>query len=715
MKVIIGAGPAGLYAAIKFWKTGVRDVVVYDPRADIYTRPGHLNANAFVTAESGTAAGIDADLLSGERRGHIKDLERQLYREAIRLGIRIENKRFVEFRPDATNPAVVVADADDKIEVVPADYVFDCTGSGRQVIKAVNKLSAEPPFKLIPITEFELPVKNHFLAYVKTASDDYTRLKAAEDSYDKPSSLGSSPLIYARSILALRTLGWMELKYPRYYGASFGKKGGKEKVAMYFHAPEGLTPEDDKYKKWVQTALECYTTPVEFELLPETRKFASKPRFLPFSVKAEALEPVSYKGSNLPTVIALGDAQIDFDYYLAHGIKDGMERIDALFEHMEIIDGKIYYFDADEYLRAMHDLLRAHKDAVILVSTVIKDFFSDELEPALLTFRQAMMLTTDEREKVLFSKIMLEIEARQSYQKAAKNFAECHNAAHEVSFSLPHISAVIAKLEHIHTDLLKAYTHLPASFMAEQHHTQTLLLSLALSWKEIGNALVKTGNYAAAIEAYKKAIDIYNLPLFARLHVLKELPLYSNLAIVYLKSKHYPEAIAAGQMALEIYARCDDASKPTLLYGKIVFNLLHATCLQGNALLLSRKRADARSLHSQAEHLMAMHITALEAENRSLITTKLEELQVSLSSPALVVAEGGRAGITPLQLSSALTLPEAPADGTTTNETRPEGRTASGAGREKWGIFSEAKPSRPGAPPPPDKPDNASKGCCVIS
>ena len=39
MYVIIGAGPAGLYAAIKLRLAGIRDLVIYDPRAGNYTRP----------------------------------------------------------------------------------------------------------------------------------------------------------------------------------------------------------------------------------------------------------------------------------------------------------------------------------------------------------------------------------------------------------------------------------------------------------------------------------------------------------------------------------------------------------------------------------------------------------------------------------------------------------------------------------------------------
>ncbi len=48
MYAIVGAGPAGLYLAIKLHQAGVRDIVIYDARAGTYTRPGHLNYQAYL-------------------------------------------------------------------------------------------------------------------------------------------------------------------------------------------------------------------------------------------------------------------------------------------------------------------------------------------------------------------------------------------------------------------------------------------------------------------------------------------------------------------------------------------------------------------------------------------------------------------------------------------------------------------------------------------
>ena len=80
-KVVIGAGPAGLYSAIKLWQQGIRELVVYDPRAGIYTRPGHLNKSVFTSTETG----LSISFWPSDKVGHIKDLENQLYKIALDL------------------------------------------------------------------------------------------------------------------------------------------------------------------------------------------------------------------------------------------------------------------------------------------------------------------------------------------------------------------------------------------------------------------------------------------------------------------------------------------------------------------------------------------------------------------------------------------------------------------------------------------------------
>ncbi|KGP62722.1 hypothetical protein EP47_13530 [Legionella norrlandica] len=612
-KVIIGAGPAGLYTAIKLRKAGIRDVVVYDPRAGNYTRPGHLNKNVFAKAEKG----LDIDFWPQDTIGHIKDLEKGLYKEAQRLGIKIENKRFLRLHQDAQKPGVVIANDESGEEIVEADYVFDCTGTRREVVAAVNQVVSNSPLKLTTITE--PPVRNHFLAYVKISKSDWNQFERDNSVIRSfPETIGA--LSFAQSIIKLRALGWKEFKFPRCYGMEFGKN----KVCLYLHAPEHLTQEN--YDNWVQTVLECYTKPISYTHLSPS----PKPRFLPFRSNAQALQEVSYKGKNLPTVITLGDAQIDFDYYLAHGIRDGMDRIDALFDHMEIFDNKIYYFDSAEYLQTINTLLHDHKKELIKEAQAMKQSFIDALEPAQLKFRQALLLSKNPKEQSAISEILKEIDARQSHAKACQVFTDCHNKYNQVLLSSTDIDGVIAKLDTIQTNLLKAHYGLSESFTTEHKEVEALLLHIAMSWKEVGNALFKTGKMLQSIEAYKKALEIYNLSSFSGNHILKELPIYSNLAIVYLHEKRYSEAIASAKTALFLFDSFPFEERPVSLQEKIIFNLVKALCAQAQEFLSSSKHKDARALHVQASKVMSENENKLTHQTLQSIKEIIGQLQQRL-------------------------------------------------------------------------------------
>lgn len=618
MKVIIGAGPAGLYTAIKLRKAGLLDVVVYDPRAGEYTRPGHLNWNAFQKAEEG----IGKKFWAGGA-GHIKDLERALYAEALMLGIKIEKKRFVRLNQDVTLSGVVVTNTEGIEEVVQADYVFDCSGPRRAVVQAVNHLFPDSPLTLSDFAT--VPVPNHFLAYVKMDETQYRRLAVASNiERDFPSV--TNALAFARSIIKLQDLGWKELKFPRCYGYYFGKG----KACLYFQTPEGLV--EGQYDQWVQAVIESYTTPIEYEHLSPSRKYKSKPRFSAFITKAQALEHVSYQGLNLPMVVALGDAQIDLDYALAHGIYDGFIRIDALFEQMEIFDNRIQYFDADEYLSALNALLREHKEAVIGSAKQQKAAFFNALGLAQTYIRQAVMMTSDGLEKARFNAMLNEIDARQSFASACELFAKYHDAKHNTSKSLL-LETLISGLHLTHTHLLKAFNGLPASFAIEVLKTKELLAYMADSWKQLGNDLFKNARPLDAIDAYKKAMDIYNLPGFQGQHGLKEFPLYSNLAIIYNGQKLYSEAIAAVTNGLEVYANCSIENKPSaMVYEKLVFNLIKAFCEQAQQSMLLKNNDEARSLQKKARHAISTHQARLSGPVCTEAKSLLQELQGRLDS-----------------------------------------------------------------------------------
>lgn len=607
-KVIIGAGPAGLYTAIKLWQEGIRKMVVYDPREGNYTRLGHLNDSVIVFAQKG----LGINFWPANKVGHIKDLEKKLYAEAKKIGIKIEKKRFLRLQQDEKHPGIVVDNAGIE-EFVEADYVFDCTGARREVISAVNHIVPESPLQLTTITE--LPVRNHFFAYVKINKSEWDRFEMEQNIINFPETIDA--FSYVQSIIKLRALGWKEFKFPRIKGIEFGKN----KVCLYIHAPDGLAKEN--FDNWVQTVLECYTKPISYQKLDSS----SNQQFHTFSSKAQALKEVSYKGKNLPTVVALGDAQIDFDYYLGVGIENGIKRINSLFDHAVVFDNEIQYFDSAEYLQTINAQLRDHKEELIREAERVRQSFVDALERAELKFREVLRLSPDLDGLGIIRETLKEIEVRQSYVKATKLFAVYHNSSKHVVLANVDIEG---KLTNIQTELLKVRTELPKSFATEHKEVEALLISLAVSWKEVGNALFKNKKSEQAIGAYKKALEIYNLTDFSGKYLLKELSLYSNLAVSYLQNKLYSEAITAAETALLVFNSCSPTERPEALQEKIAFNLIKALCAQAQELLNSSKTQDAESLYLRGTTIMGEYQSKFSSKVSLSLKAIMEELQSRL-------------------------------------------------------------------------------------
>lgn len=614
MNVIIGAGPAGLYTAIKLKKAGINNLVVYDPRAGSYTRPGHLNWNVFTKAEKGLDIQFWDDSL-----GHIKDLERSLYNIAIKLGIRIERKRFKDLHPDVKNPALIVADDMGNEELIHSNYVFDCTGSTRQVINAINQLSPDNPLKTIAFAE--LHIKNHFLAYVKMDSEQLNNFNQSKATYEHAFPYNKSAPEYAKNLLKLRAMGWEQLVYPYAYCIDFGKN----KACIYMETPANL--KEENYDSWVSTVVNCHQPGTVYEQLPPSKKHLYKPRFTPFTIAADELQQTSYKRDDLPTVIALGDAQISPFYELAHGILNGMERIDQLIEHMEIFDNDIYYFDSEEYQALIKPHLNKHHSQVINFTNKITPVHKESLEQAQLKLMQARVLSSDLTEKEGIHAILKEIEARQSYDLAVSLFERSHDNNNQLTPNNHAINEVILSLEQLHNHLLKAIEALPISFIKEREKAQLMINSLALSWKVIGNEAFKVQLLIDSLNCYKKALAIYNLPIFQGKHFLEELPIYSNLVIVYSNSQQYSEAIAAANIGLEIYEACPEEVRPTYLFEKIIFNLIKVFCAQAAKLLDNKKIEDAEYLHLRANDLFSNHQSKLSSPTSIRIKTTMEQLQ----------------------------------------------------------------------------------------
>ncbi|KTD65371.1 FAD-dependent oxidoreductase [Legionella spiritensis] len=616
MKVIIGAGPAGLYLAIKLRKKGIKDIVIYDPRQGIYTRPGHLNESAFRRAEKR----INKSFWSKDI-GHIKDFERQLYEEVKRLNIKIESKQFVDLVDDKKSPGVIVEDIEGISEIVEADYVFDCTGSSRVVLNAVNNMSTTPPFTLKSIGD--VPETHHFLAYVYMDKNDLMLINSI--SQDREKFLQSqSPKKYAKLMVGFHELGWKEMYFPRCYGVPFGKG----KVCLYMQAPEKL--ESGQYDDWVQIVLDSREAGLQYKHLPPSKKYEKKPRFLPFISHNKMLTNVSYYREGLPKVIAIGDAQIDPDYYLAHGIYNGMDRIDALLESMDIFDGHIWTYCEEDYNYSLNELLREHQQDVIEEGEQQKKQAIDALMLAKGKLQDAIPLYEGSMRNTL-ELMLARVKVRILFVEIHELFDDIHyHPSGNLKTDCKHPESLHTNLTKIDQGICAVIKALPPEYALEHSIAKTMFLQLGGSWKALGNAFYKQKQWELAIEAYRHSLAVYQSGEMTSLSQSSEVPLWSNLSIVYYNNKDFMGAIEAGKNAVNrvlSLANTPEAVPPNL-HEKIVFNLNKAICAQAKVLHVLDRHVEAEQFLKDAQQLLEDHYSVFSTKNYKLAKQEQEQLLV---------------------------------------------------------------------------------------
>ncbi len=426
--LIVGAGPTGLYLAIRLKKLGIKNVTIIDPGAGIYTRPGSLNEQVFEQ--------IEVTLETNIKRSsalHIKELERSLYEIAESLGVIFQKKAF---EPFVTTNDGLIGDTtknkdilDEKStsnknekeeksplkkvitgnnEIIPFDIIFDATGSNRTVIKNVNESTKQNVFEIKQIANN--PIKTHFAAHVRMEQKDREIFSASSlNDLETP----ENALKHALALENLRSeFGWPEFAEPNFIMMDVNI--GKNKISIYLETPPELN--SDKYEDWIKAVLHLKSgQDVSFEQLSPSKKYTKKPRFNPFIVNPQVVNPIIFPGnSTIPTVLPIGDAQIDPDYRLGIGVISGIDRIDAFINSLTSKDGEIININLKQYEESLNNIMDKQKKNITDLYTERNQQLKDALSKELTIYKLAEITSKDDIEKLIIKKGILEI----SYQLA---------------------------------------------------------------------------------------------------------------------------------------------------------------------------------------------------------------------------------------------------------------------------------------------------------
>lgn len=495
--VFIGAGPVSLSAAIMLVNKGIKpaDITICDPRASVYTRPGSLVQYVFKSVEQY----LDKNFWDGGD-GHIKDLERKLEEIAKELKINIINKKFVGLEEGG----VYVGEGSAR-EFITCEYVFDGSGSKRVVINDLNnKLPSNPPFKIENIPE--VSSSHYFLAYIQVDWEQYKRLVTPYNNLIKKKEY-IPDMDYCRNLLKLRNLGWQEYALPIVGGALFDKESNNEesntkkiKACFYLNAPRDLKP--GKYEDWVNAVFKTYDKNAQYSHPKKSKKYASKPRFLPFTVGGQVLTGTfSHQQQGFPCVIPIGDAVIDPHFRLANAILHGIQRSNRLFNTMTVSksEGEIITpLDLNSYGEQVAKLVTEQKQEIKNQYTEDQEYFHKGLQVAQRKLLIAITLTHDNAEKKAFIQLLQDVNKCLEFEKISVSTDLSDRDLTQATNTLLEINKNNGKPLAGH--------QLPALPQA--------LAKLALDWKTKTLDALSHGNLENARNYYQQVVTICTLRCF---------------------------------------------------------------------------------------------------------------------------------------------------------------------------------------------------------
>ncbi|STX51506.1 Uncharacterised protein [Legionella busanensis] len=550
--VIAGGGPSGLYLGDKLSKKGINDILILDPRAGNYSRPGAVDVSIFTQAEKGLQA-----VLPPAKSDHIRNIEKSLYQYSLSQNIRIERKQFVRFSEGTKGTkGVIVAykNKDNKLieELIPCDYVFDCTGSKRVLVSEINKIhelrGTAKPFELTPVSK-DVAIKNHLIAYIKL---DQNTISLADHSKISQNNLlfNRTTVEYTRAIEKLRQFGWTEFAFPYCHNTPF--KDGK--TCVYIECPDNLPTSQQEV--WLTTVLEIVTNQpiVNIEHLI-SKSNHPKPYFCSFAVNPQRLNTFTYQEPELPKVVVFGDGQIEPNYILGHGIKGAFKRIDIFAEEAMIYKEKIVYLNLANYDRHVNNAIKKHEQEIIRHYQQRKSYLEQTVFAAKDYYKLAISQAINQTEINYLSKRLNEILARTAYY-LIRNVTSSKTKQETFNELLTRRNLIIM--------------HIGKLTQFEQQEARDQLQQLVGTFTKLGKEYFQKGNFSFAIKVYEEALAIYSM--YREMKQQDKFNLYEEIVLIYCKLNQLKNVFAKVSEAL------NQAEKPSELTKKrILFHLVKAT------------------------------------------------------------------------------------------------------------------------------------------
>jgi len=131
-------------------------------------------------------------------------------------------------------------------------------------------------------------------------------------------------------------------------------------------APEELSEQD--YERWVHAVLRYATLDPNMSFTTIEKNRGCYMQY--FNIEPTKLDPLIFESDVFPTVYAQGDAIITPMYFLAHGIVNSYDRVNAFIDNITVCDNTIivsnaYFEEVEKYIQVHEKELHDHFAYVI--------------------------------------------------------------------------------------------------------------------------------------------------------------------------------------------------------------------------------------------------------------------------------------------------------------------------------------------------------------